>query len=1362
MKKIIKGIAILCLTALCALSVIGCAKAELKSIYVESESSTIEVSYGQAWNFNEEIKVKGKLSNGETIDIALDSCDVVVEDGTNVANLADVVGEHQVTITYSSVYQTSITIVVKKQAERISVKSDVDVLYGTTIAISETGLKVEYSDGTTESITEDYKIYDLSGNELNAIPTDTHGENTIKFVYNGMETTFTYNVNKVITEVKVGGIYSTFAVYGTTYDYSGVTIIIKYSDASTSYTDVEDEGVTLEGIDLSVKGEQKFKVTFKGKTAYSEPIEVGAEISGIIYQSGLSDRIKYDLIPSTVKVDVKFSDGTDEIVDANITYTAPEFKYSNEESVEFTISFGGKTITKTAIVYQQLEELLVVSKTNTSNYILSGEGIDLSKFYLAKRYTKTAEDIISEDVEVSSLLGNATDGYYYTISLKEDNSITKDVKVFVINDWSEIPTLSVELIEIISGVPNSVVQGENSLDLSNVKLSVTYSNGITLVVDYNEDTMTAEFNSTVLGKQTLVITFEGKTAEKEVIVLRDLVSVTVKTNPNLSVKYGTALSEIDVSGMEFYLNFAYGDPVVISASELEKVSNDNLTRPISLINHKATVSLGFAINTENYYDSDINQANINIEIYEEMEDIAISGISDKVYCSQTEEYDISQLVLREVYTSGATVKVDNPQNYIVDSVNRKVCETQTFKIVYNGKEATLLVRVVDVVKTCQIVIDSDKTIYVGDSADVIKGYITLIPTFESGREVTEADYIKAGFMVEIDTTSANDEALLEVSYEGKKYSTNVKVVNDYVVLGVNDPAFVATYNTAKEAIANEDNVYLVGTQNPFRYDIQVSVQYKKDLSIGMLTTFNMEVIVKILDGEDYVELTDYAEYVTIDKANHTISFTGEAIDKYFEITASVEGDTNADNNSTFKFKVVKGFNVYDAYDLSVVDNLNSNGKWNKIKSEQGLLGVETDRVILHNNITVKAEHVPDVHFYKESEVNANDKDVLWGDPIVGSLKDHRSDLTIGYIYYRTVDDGNTFDFEGNCFQIDVSQMPLIYREEKGGVALPRETAETAITVHTAMFFIGQLGSNTGVRVDNPNVPVINLNEMQFFGNAKKSADTTLSGGVIGFKIGYGKINVTNNIVKSTYIAYLLEGADDNYQNIEFKFKNCEFTDAFQTLMYVWGCKAVYIDSCKIQGAGGPVIIADHVDNETGDDPNGGFPTHIYVDTLKEEDAPKSDIESFVTGEEGWFNTYTGSSAIIGNLKALDPLFNPYGKTVLKEGTKINLVAVYKSGSAEGLTTSVIEGSFNYGGHTAMSFEDPTLQYMLGQLMASGQQGMIIGSCNIGEESTLCMPGLSGWLQAPDSTLFTESEDYLYIYLFNGMVAVVGLSDLPTA
>lgn len=1360
MKKILKGILILCMALVSTLAFMACGEVELKSIYVVSESDTIEISYGEDWDFNTEIKIKGKLSNGETMDIALDMCDVDAGE-VNLANISNVVGKHQVEITYNSIYTTSIYIEVKRNAEKISVNTDVDVLYGKTVGIEEIGLKVEYSDGSTENITENYEIYDLSGNKLDEIPTNVHGDNSVKIVYNGMETIFAYNVNKVISEVSVGGIYSRFAVYGNDYDYSGVTVVIKYSDGSSTYLDLGDEEITFEGIDVNVKGEQTFTVTYKGKTAQSETIEVGAEIDEIIYKSGLADRIKYDLIPKTVKVDVNFSDGTSETVDANVIYADPLFALENEELVEFTITFGGKSITRTATVYQQLEGLEITPKTNTSNYILVGEGIDLTKFFIYKKYTKTTEKIDSSAVEISSLLGDVTDGYYYEISLKEDNSISTSITVFVINDWSEIPELSISAVKIISGVPNTVAQGKNTLDLSNVKLEVTYSNGIALVVNYDSEKMTSTFNGTVLGKQTLSITVDGKTAEQEINVLRDLVSVTVKTDPTLSVKYGTPVTDIDVSGIRFQLNFSYGDPVIVLASELENISGVNVTRPISLVNHKATASLTFAVDTENYFDNDVNTASINIEVYEKLESISISGVSDKVYCSQTEDYDVSGLIIREVYTSGTTVKVDNPQNYVVTTVNRKLCETQKFTVEYKDKVATISVRVLDFVNNYEIVIDSEKTIYIDDTEDTVKGYITLIPTFESGREVTEADYVKAGFSVEIDTTIAGEDVLLEVSYNGKKYSTSVAVVNNYTVLGVSDPTFVATYNTAKNSLG-VDTPYYVGTQNPFKYDIQVSVQYKKDSSIGMLTTFKMNVVVKMLDGDNYVELSDYDEYVTIDSLLHTIEFKESAIGKSFEIIASLDGDTDPERVSSFKFDVVKGYNVYNAYELSVIDNLNAKNKWDEIKGEHGLTNVSTDRVILHNNITVKAEHVPSIHFYKESEVKANDKDVLWGDPIVGSLKDHRSDLALGYIYYRHVEDGKSFTLDGNCFQIDASEMPLIYRQEVDGVALPRETKETAITTHTAMFFIGgKKDINTGTRQDNPNVAQISISELQFFGNAKKSANTTLSGGVIGFKLGYAKANLVNNVVKSTYIGFLTEGIGDYYESYEFKFDNCSITDAFQTLLYVWGCKAVYIDSCTLSGAGGPVIIADHVDNEPDDDPNGGFPSNIYVDTLKEEDEPKSVIESFVTGEEGWFQTY-GATQQVGQLKTLDPLFNPYKKTILKDVDKINLVAAYKSGSQEGITESVIQGSFNYGGHTSMSFEDQYLQTMLSGLMTSGQQGVIIGTCNKGETNTFGMPGTTGWLREPDPNLFMQSEDYLYIYLFNGMVAVVGLNDFVTA
>ena len=201
------------------------------------------------------------------------------------------------------------------------------------------------------------------------------------------------------------------------------------------------------------------------------------------------------------------------------------------------------------------------------------------------------------------------------------------------------------------------------------------------------------------------------------------------------------------------------------------------------------------------------------------------------------------------------------------------------------------------------------------------------------------------------------------------------------------------------------------------------------------------------------------------------------------------------------------------------------------------------------------------------------------------------------------------------------------------------------------------------------------------------------------------------------------------------------------------------------------MICDHVRNNqtTGE---GGYITNVKT--------TNSILESYVAGTEGWFNTYSGSGAIVQGIKAMNELVTPSGNTLCdKSGQKINLIAVYKSGSAEGLTQSKIRGSFTdtdekytNGLDLSNAGVEATKNQIITQLAAGGMnQTQLAASGKSPEEiaktleqmailqtfnGAVGVPGTDGWLSAPDSATFAAAEGYMNVYLFNGMAAVLGL------
>ena len=78
-----------------------------------------------------------------------------------------------------------------------------------------------------------------------------------------------------------------------------------------------------------------------------------------------------------------------------------------------------------------------------------------------------------------------------------------------------------------------------------------------------------------------------------------------------------------------------------------------------------------------------------------------------------------------------------------------------------------------------------------------------------------------------------------------------------------------------------------------------------------------------------IENSEYIDNIIFKNIN--VDFSTLAINKQFKMEVWAK---NTDLNAiSFEFIVVDGYNVYDADDLSVIDNLNYDNRWTKIKTD---------------------------------------------------------------------------------------------------------------------------------------------------------------------------------------------------------------------------------------------------------------------------------------------------------------------------------------------------------------------------------------------------------------------------------------------
>lgn len=598
------------------------------------------------------------------------------------------------------------------------------------------------------------------------------------------------------------------------------------------------------------------------------------------------------------------------------------------------------------------------------------------------------------------------------------------------------------------------------------------------------------------------------------------------------------------------------------------------------------------------------------------------------------------------------------------------------------------------------------TILKGETLDTSKAIAVVTYSDDKTKEVPNSELTFGT----IDTSTTGTKNL-EVTYDDFKFYVQIKVVaseadvNTITSFSSDLLTDFAANSSAKENKQEEffqlNKTHLVGDDNALDFRINAKgINADGELVEGLTkvrTTIKIEEISGSTSNPVYTELTGSnlsAKVDYIDTEMSTIDFSNNAINKQFRITVSAVNydPTMFDEQNPASFtavvKVVDGYNVYNAQQLSVMDNGNRDNSWTSLKEQWGLTGINPNAVVLQSSIKITDNDIPARHFYTQEEVNGLSADIKnkTNQPIVGSMKDEHTE-----IYYRLVANGESFNFYGNYFDIDVAEVSRsVIDSDNNGVRVAEGEGDASyITTHIPLMRIyGGKYENTKLTQvnlesgENTNGEV-NLVDTYFIGNGERSANPLASGGMILLKTAGVNFEANNTIHKNFFIGYFAEygynmdttGVTDPQQiknikndgnpdkNNEYRFIDCKGYNDYNALYYLWGASNVYMENNEMIGAGGPAIIADHVTSvndfkkQTGE---GGFPTNLNIVNSK--------IESWVNGYEPWFATYTGASAQFSELATANAIYDKMGygfkKSIDGVDGFMNIIIVHKWGSKD--------------------------------------------------------------------------------------------------
>lgn len=510
--------------------------------------------------------------------------------------------------------------------------------------------------------------------------------------------------------------------------------------------------------------------------------------------------------------------------------------------------------------------------------------------------------------------------------------------------------------------------------------------------------------------------------------------------------------------------------------------------------------------------------------------------------------------------------------------------------------------------------------------------------------------------------TVNNEGLVQSVGEGEAI-----IIATHVQSGISASCFVTVFDTTQLLISdvlpakfyqnfeanretNPSNYYgyfydreetfEVGDDNPVNFLPSFSFYNGAldEIFDGDLWPYGFEIKVERLDDET---IDTSAEYSIKDANNCVIDFTEAAVGKKYNVIVTAGGfpdeEDKSDLTATYVVKVVDGYNVTKAYELSYLDSYQANnGKrtedriapsgghdgvdraytidYPTFKAEHGLENYVPKTIVLLNNISVGVLDLPSVYFYNVDDAEYAHWPTEEKIKSIGSLKDY------AYLYVK--DENSEMELSGNYFTIDFSRIPLVKRTNGRTM-----TGEEIIKIESHAKFS---------QVRDGSLEVRNLNIIGNAGVAKKEEEIYFAGGLGGFDIRNkgDKLVGRNLLAHNCYSTFFNDTAASGTltDDCTLELYNCKFTDNYNTFIYNFGGD-VMCDHCDFYGCGGPIIMQDHRSlsdvYDVTDTTEGTFELINWAPYVEFNDCT---FDNYVIGEEAWFKSFLEVPSLVAQIK----------------------------------------------------------------------------------------------------------------------------------
>ena len=537
----------------------------LNNISIGTKPNKITFGYGETFTSNGGV-INGNYASGAIAKISIGNSNVTLTeaDGSPI-NMSPAASEFTngkatkaIKVTYTEngkQYTTTYNIKIEDEISKIEMVTNPkrEYKYKEPLSTANGTIKVTYKSTLTDTIKlEDATVTETSGK---AFDNTILGTRNLTVTYGGKTTSYEVNVKDYVTGISIApnaitGKYNSELqdlinnnniMYTITYAKAGAKTPVALAESMVSgynKTSVTDQTLTVTYVDSDATSGTKTQ-TFKAnlKVSLSNPTQsIAIKTQPTKTQYGYGDTI--DL--SNGKITITKANGDTE--EKALTDSSVKVTETDGSTVDLTkVTFGkDNTATKTIkVTYDGKDTTYQIKVTNKIT------GIKMHTTPKAQYNVNDAIDLTTDGSNPGEILVTRQTGTPSVVSIKDVNvkvtgfdSSKENAKLpltvsYTENGETKTTTYNVSVKDTVTAIsmkktPRTEYKYNESLDLSNGTITITKGSG-TKDIAITEN-MVSGYDPTKLGKQTITITYGGKTTSYEVNVKDYVTGISITPN----------------------------------------------------------------------------------------------------------------------------------------------------------------------------------------------------------------------------------------------------------------------------------------------------------------------------------------------------------------------------------------------------------------------------------------------------------------------------------------------------------------------------------------------------------------------------------------------------------------------------------------------------------------------------------------------------------------------------------------------------------------------------------------------------------------------------------------------------------------